>query len=95
MSKAKNTTHEILPGCLVFLQTVTFAYTGRVVSSDDRWLAIDRAAWISDTGRFADAMKSGEFAEVEPYPADQVVLVQVATIVTIMQWPHALPQQQK
>ena len=57
-----------------FIRTVTCYYTGRVVrigANGDLMLA--DAAWIPDTGRFGEALRKEEFAEVEPYPSGTIV----------------------
>lgn len=58
-------------GTNYLIRTVTMTVTGRLTHIDDHELVLEDAAWIADTGRFADALKSSEFYEVEPfkYPA--------------------------
>jgi hypothetical protein len=43
-------------------------------------LVIEDAAWIADTGRFADAVKKAEFGEVEPFPDGRVIVGRGAII---------------
>jgi len=50
------------------IRTVTHTVTGRLYAVTDRELWLEDAAWIADTGRYADALISCEFSEVEPYP---------------------------
>lgn len=61
-------------GAKYFIRTVTHHYTGQLVALTDTELIVESAAWIADDGRFADALKSGEFSEVEPYPAGKVLI---------------------
>lgn len=61
-------------GAKYFIRTVTHHYTGQLVALTDTELIVESAAWIADDGRFADAVKSGEFSEVEPYPAGKVLI---------------------
>ena len=70
-----------LEGKNVLIRTVTNYYTGTVVEETKKWLRLEKAAWIPDTGRFSTALVSGEFFEVEPYP--EPVLVMIAAIVDI------------
>ena len=57
-----------LMGKKVFISTVTKYFSGLVVEETDSYLKLDQAAWIADTGRFADAMAdTDKFSEVEPY----------------------------
>ena len=57
-----------LEGKNVLICTVTKYYTGHVVQETKEWLKLESAAWIPDTGRFFNALKSSTFSEVEPYP---------------------------
>ena len=74
----------------VFIRTVTHYYTGRVVEETAREIVLDLAAWIADTGRFSEAMRTGSVSKVEPYPDGVLVRVQRGAIVDICDWPHAL-----
>ena len=51
----------------VFIRTVTNFYTGKVEKTTKTTMTLSSACWIADTGRFNEAMESGEFSEVEPY----------------------------
>ena len=77
----------------VLIRTVTMIYTGHVVDIDAHTIALDDAAWIADTGRFADALTTGNLSEVEPYP--KTVYVARAAVVDITFWTHDLPRVQK
>ena len=58
------------------IRTVTMIDTGRLVAVTDHELVLEDAAWIADTGRYADAIAGKiEFLEVEPYPAGRRVIV--------------------
>jgi hypothetical protein len=86
----------MLQGQKVFIRTVTNYFTGRVVAQsevDPRFLELEDAAWIAETGRFAEALESGEFSEVEPYP--EGVLVAIGGIIDISPWPHDLPRSKR
>ncbi len=56
-----------------FIRTVTMAQTGRLVSVHPTELVLDDAAWVADTGRFANAVKKAAFDEVEPFPGRIIV----------------------
>lgn len=80
----------------VFIRTVTYHFTGEVVRETDTTITLTKAAWVADSGRFAAAMRTGEFAEVEPYPDEFEVEVQKGTCTdTVRNWPHPLPRVQK
>ena len=78
--------------CLL-IRTVTMTVTGRVVDSSPCWIVLDDAAWIADTGRFADAIASGTLTEVEPMGCG--VRVARGSIVDVAPWRHDLPLTQK
>ena len=62
-------------GANYLIRTVTMIDTGRLVAVTEHELVLEDAAWIADTGRFADALTSANFAEVEPFPDARRVIV--------------------
>ena len=89
---------ELLPsvGQKVFIRLVTHHYTGEVVAVGKNFVALKSAAWIASSGRFADAMKTGKLDEVEPYPDEMVVNVNLGGAgCDWAAWPFALPREQK
>ena len=81
---------ELPVGKNVFIRTVTHYYTGRLVSQGDKFLVLESAAWIADTGRFSDALRTGELNEVEPFPPGPVY-ISMGAIVDISIWSGVLP----
>ena len=80
-------------GDKLFVRTVTYFMTGRVKEIVGAFMVMEEAAWIADTGRFHDALKSGGFSEVEPFP-NGVAYLNSASIIDAS--PIAeLPQVQK
>jgi hypothetical protein len=61
-------------GKIYLIRTVTMIDTGRLVAVTDKELVLEDAAWIGDTGRFATALTSAEFSEVEPFPDGRVII---------------------
>lgn len=61
-------------GKIYLIRTVTMIDTGRLVAVSQQELVLEDAAWIADTGRFADALKKAEFGEVEPFPDGRVIV---------------------
>lgn len=58
-----------VPGQAYLIRTVTMIDTGMLVSIDEHEIILSDAAWIADTGRFNECLKSsGSFSEVEPFP---------------------------
>jgi hypothetical protein len=77
-------------GAAVIIRTVTLHYTGRITAVDDKWIHLDDAAWIADTGRWAEALMTGKLSEVEPYPGP--CAVPIGCIVDVSPWAHPLPR---
>jgi len=61
-------------GKIYLIRTVTMIDTGRLVLVTPQELVLEEAAWIADTGRFAQAVKAAEFDEVEPFPDGKVII---------------------
>ncbi len=75
-----------------FIRTVTNYLTGRLTVVTEHELVLADAAWVADTGRFADAISGGKLNEVEPYPSD--VIVGRGSIVDACVWTFPLPRAQ-
>ena len=75
-----------------FFRTVTYHYTGKITKINGRFLMLENASWIADSGRFADAIKNEEFDEVEPY--DRPVILNMEMIVDVCKIKK-LPEVQK
>jgi hypothetical protein len=92
-SKKSKSLNPIQVGNNVFLRTVTHYLTGHVaeVSDDGNEIVLTDAAWIADTGRHAEMVKSGKLNEVEPYM--DPVMVNRSTIVDCTIWRHKLPRE--
>ena len=96
MATKKQKTHPLEVGSKVFIRTVTSYYTGEIIEVTSEEITLVKAAWIADTGRFAQAMQTGEFSEVEPYPDEHQVSVSRGSITDLVRnWPHPLPRVQK
>ena len=92
--KTETAPHPIFQvGKAVFIRSVTNYYTGRVIQVTDTEIILTDAAWIADTGRFHNALKTGEFNEVEPYL--KPVSISRGAIVDATEWTHELPYSQK
>src|SRR3990167_9653739 len=59
-------TLDDLVGMKLFIRTVTYHMTGKVVKRMGAFIQLEDAAWIADSGRFSTALKEGELNEVEP-----------------------------
>ena len=89
----QGTSHSIPVGKNVFIRTVTMHFTGHVETVTDSDIVLSKAAWIADSGRFSDALKTGTLSEVEPYP--ETVTVARGGIIDISPWNHELPREKK
>lgn len=78
-------------GKKLFIRTVTYHLTGEVDKMVGRMFHLKKAAWIADSGRFMDAIKTGKLNEVEPVGE---CWVNIDTIVDIFPWKHNLPTEQ-
>lgn len=79
-----------LAGKNVIVRTVTHYHTGCLGAADDKYIRLDDAAWIADTGRWGECLKLGKLDEVEPFPGS--VYISQGAIVDIAEWQHALPR---
>lgn len=96
MKKIKSKSQNALQvGNKVFIRAVTNYVTGKVIEVCKDEIVLVDAAWIADTGRFSNALKSGAslFNEIEPYPLP--VTIGRGAIVDATHWPHDLPREQK
>ena len=75
-----------------FFRTVTYHLTGKVNKVIGSILELEDAAWIADSGRFADALKSGKLNEVEPCGT---AYLNINSITDFFPWMHKLPTEQK
>jgi hypothetical protein len=80
-------------GNKVLIRSVTHYYTGLVAFSDEHSILLDDAAWIADTGRYADALKTGGLGEVEPIIGP--VLLGRGALIDCVDWRWPLPKAQK
>lgn len=80
-------------GTCYLIRTVTMYYTGRLVSVSSQELVLEEAAWIADTGRYHDAIKTGKLNEIEPIIGS--VIIGRGSVVDAVVWSHQLPTEQK
>ena len=67
-------------GEIYLIRTVTMIDIGKLVGVSTQELVLEDAAWIPDTGRYADAIAKAEFNEVEPYPAGKILIGRVSIV---------------
>lgn len=72
-----------------FIRTVTMHLIGELIYFDDKELLLSNASWVADSGRFHNALKTGQLMEVEPFIKN--VIVNRLSIVDATEWDHELP----
>ena len=81
-----------LVGQKLFIRTVTYHMTGEVTKRMGAFVQLKDAAWIADSGRFSNALKTGDLDEVEPVGT---MWVNLSSVVDFFPWKHDLPKTQK
>lgn len=94
MGSVESGEHPYHVGKAYFIRTVTFYYTGRLVRVTAQELVLEDAAWIADTGLFSTALETGDFSEVEPYQATEIIVGRGA-VIDASEWQKPLPKKQK
>ena len=61
-------------GQAYLFRTVTYSVSGVVARVTSQEIVVTDAAWIADTGRFAVALRTANFAEVEAAQDGEVIL---------------------
>lgn len=79
-------------GQAYYFRTVTHHQTGRVKRIAGKFIELEDAAWIGDSGRWYDALSSGKLSEVEPFP-DGTIL-NSDSLIDATPWLHSLPREQ-
>ena len=85
-------TLDDLIGQKLFIRTVTYHMTGKVVKRMGAFIQLEDAAWIADSGRFSDAIKKGTLDEVEPVGT---AWLNLSSVVDFFPWKFKLPTEQK
>jgi hypothetical protein len=79
----------ICVGNNVFVRTVTHYTVGKIIKIDKDEIVLSNASWVADTGRWHNALKTGELTEVEPFI--DAVSISRGAIVDVTNWRHELP----
>ena len=75
------------------IRCVTYHDVGRVKEIKGDFLILEDASWVADSGRWEEALKTGELSEVEIFPNE--VYVNIGSIVDSAPWNHDLPTESK
>lgn len=79
----------------IFIRTVCYIITGKLVAVYPTELVLVDAAWIAETERYADSVRDFVFREVEPYPDGVEVIIGRGSIVEAFHTKNALPREQR
>jgi len=74
-------------GAEVFIKTVTYHYTGRIVDVSEGFVFLEDVAWIADSGRFTEFMKEEkepQSLEAELY-GDRVVKINIGSVTEVVE----------
>lgn len=89
-----NNIHPFNVGGKYFIRTVTHHHTGRLVKVLPSELVLEDAAWIADDGRLTEALKTGNFNEVEMFPPGTQVIIGRASVIDAVEI-DTIPTSQK
>ncbi len=91
----KKENHEIPleVGKSYFVRTATMANLGRLKKIVGKFLVLENAVWIADTGRFHDFLRDGKCNEYEGFIND--CIVPIDSIIDVTEWQHKLFSGQK
>lgn len=84
-----NLSHPYKIGTAYLIRGVTHYYTGRLICVTDQELVLEEAAWIADTGRYNEAIKTGKLNEVEPIIGPAII--GRGALVDAVEWPNNIP----
>ena len=71
------------------IRTVTMIDVGKLVEVTPDELVLESAAWIADTGRWNEFLKSGSYSECEPFPDGRVIVGRHA-LIDAVEWKHSV-----
>ena len=86
--------HPFNIGGKYFIRTVTHHHTGILLQVTPTELVLTDAAWIADDGRLTAALKSGDFSEVEMFPAGSKVIIGRGSLIDALEI-STIPTSQK
>jgi len=87
------TDHPFIIGKAYLVRCVTHYYIGVLKSVYNTEMVFTSASWIPDTGRYSDALKTGQLSEIEPIPTE--LIIGRGAIVDLVEWQHTPPKDKK
>ena len=89
--KQVNSAYKI--GTKYFIRTATYHCVGLLIEKTKGELILEDASWIADSGRLNNALKTGIFDEIEPFPNN--LIVNISGIIDATAFDHDLPSEVK
>jgi hypothetical protein len=83
----KSVAYELKTGKNYLFRTITMIYTGRLHQIEGDHYVLLNAAWIPETNRWSESVRTGQFKEVEPYPPEEPVFLFKGAILDIVAIP--------
>lgn len=80
--------HPFKIGEKYFIRTATYFQLGRLKEISGKWLVLEDASWIADTGRFYDFLRDGKCNEYEAF--QEPVFIPFDSIIDVTIWKHEL-----
>ena len=94
-SNVSSKQHPFEIGANYLIRTVTMIQCGTLVDVFENELILENASWVADTGRFKQAVETGSFDEVEPFPPSQRVIIGRNALIDAVKVNFKLPMEQK
>lgn len=84
-------------GQAYLFRTIGYHWLGRVQAVNGRWLTLTDASWVSDTGRYSEAVSGniGTIASSELEPSPRPVILNSDHITDAVHYPFELPRNVK
>lgn len=76
------------------MRTIGYHWIGRVQSIVGRFLILEEASWVADTGRYSEALdgKIGELQSSELEPSPRPVIINTDHITDAVEYPFKIPR---
>ena len=84
-------------GKAYLFRTIGYHWIGRVTSINGRWLTLDDASWVADTGRYSESLagKIGTISSSELEPSPRPVIVNSDHVTDAVSYPFEIPRSVK
>lgn len=86
--KKEKASHPFQIGKMYIVRTVTMYILGRIVDVFEQELVLQECSWIPDTGRWSNALNTGDLNEIEPYIQGEPVIIGRGSLIDCQVWKH-------